>query len=238
MATGKHFKPEASRPSQPLPVIPATQARGSRTAGGRHSAAQPGSRAPRRYAMVKPLVMAALVLAVVGVAVSGVIAWLSTTSSVSNTFELGTVNPTVQETFEDPYTEKKDVKISNDGNVPIYVRAQVNIYWVDAEGNQLWEAPVAGEDYTITWGDDQKWAKGSDGFYYWTEPLKAGETTGLLIDKLTWTSANSSSGRTLVCDIAVQGIQAEPAEAVQEAWGVTITEGAVTPVTTTEGAGE
>lgn len=188
--------------------------------------------------MVKPLVMAALVLAVVGVAVSGVIAWLSTTSSVSNTFELGTVKPTVQETFEDPYTEKKDVKISNDGNVPIYVRAQVNIYWQDANGNQLWEAPEEGTDYTITWGNDPKWIEGADGFYYWAEPLKAGATTGLLINKLTWTTADSPNGRKLVCDIAVQGIQADPAEAVQEAWGVTISEGTVTPVTTTEGAGE
>lgn len=186
--------------------------------------------------MVKPLVMAALVLAVVGVAVSGVIAWLSTTSTVSNTFELGTVNPTVQETFEND--TKSDVFIKNKGNVPIYVRAQVNIYWQDANGNQLWEAPVEGTDYTITWGNDPKWVKGSDGFYYWTEPLKADETTGLLIKELTWTTADSSNGRTLVCDIAVQGIQAEPVEAVQEAWGVTIESGTVTPVTTTEGAGE
>ena len=187
--------------------------------------------------MVKPLVMAALVLAVVGVAVSGVIAWLSTTSSVSNTFVLGTVNPTVQETFEDPYTEKKDVKISNKGNVPIYVRAQVNIYWVDADGNQLWDQPVADTDYTLKQSiESSSWKQGADGFYYWTEPLAAGSQTTNLIDSLTWTDTNN--GRTLVCDIAVQGIQAEPAEAVQEAWGVTITGGAVTPVTTTEGAGE
>ena len=185
--------------------------------------------------MVKPLVMAALVLAVVGVAVSGVIAWLSTTSSVSNTFELGTVKPTVQETFEND--AKSNVFIKNDGNVPIYVRAQVNIYWVDAEGNQLWDQPVSGTDYTLTQSiESSSWKQGADGFYYWTEPLAADSQTTNLIDSLTWT--DPGNGRTLVCDIAVQGIQAEPAEAVQEAWGVTISEGAVTPVTTTEGAGE
>ena len=186
--------------------------------------------------MVKPLVMAALVLAVVGVAVSGVIAWLSTTSTVSNTFELGTVNPTVQETFEND--TKSDVFIKNEGNVPIYVRAQVNIYWVDADGNQLWDQPVAGEDYTLTQNiDGSKWLKSEvDGFYYWTEPLDADRQTTNLIDSLTWT--DSGNGRTLVCDIAVQGVQAEPAEAVQEAWGVTVENGTVTPVTTTEGAGE
>ena len=165
--------------------------------------------------MVKPLVMAALVLAVVGVAVSGVIAWLSTTSSVSNTFELGTVNPTVQETFEND--TKSDVFIKNNGNVPIYVRAQVNIYWVDDEGNQLWDQPVAGTDYTLTQSiESSSWKQGADGFYYWTQPLAAGASTDPLIDEFKLGYA--PDGRTLVCDVSVQGIQAEPSDAVIEAW--------------------
>ena len=194
---------------------------------------------PKRRVLIVAL---ACVLTLVGI--GGVVAWLTGTDQVINMFDLGRVETEVNEDgpeenqpFEEGDNVKQNVDVTNRGNVPIYVRAQVNIYWQDANGNQLWEAPVADEDYTITWGNDQKWVE-LDGFYYWTEPLKAGETTGLLIDKLTWTTANSSNGRTLVCDIAVQGIQAEPAEAVQEAWGVTISEGAVTPVTTTEGAGE
>lgn len=197
-------------------------------------------RVPKRRVLIVAL---ACVLALAGI--GGVVAWLTGTDYVINMFDLGRVETEVNEDGpeeEQPFKEgdnvKQNVDVTNRGNVPIYVRAQVNIYWQDANGNQLWEAPVAGEDYMITWGNDQKWAKGSDGFYYWIEPLKAGETTGLLIDKLTWTTADFSNGRTLVCDIAVQGIQDEPAEAVQEAWGVTISEGTVTPVTTTEGAGE
>lgn len=197
-------------------------------------------RAPKRRVFIVAL---ACVLTLAGI--GGVVAWLTGTDQVINMFDLGRVETEVNEDgpdenqpFEKGDNVKQNVDVTNRGNVPIYVRAQVNIYWQDANGNQLWEAPEEGTDYTITWGNDQKWAKGSDGFYYWAEPLKAGETTGLLINKLTWTTVDSSNGRTLVCDIAVQGIQADPAEVVQEAWGVTITEGAVTPVTTTEGAGE
>ena len=199
-------------------------------------------RVPKRRVLIVAL---ACVLALAGI--GGVVAWLTGTDYVINMFDLGRVETEVNEDGpeeEQPFKEgdnvKQNVDVTNSGNVPIYVRAQVNIYWQDANGNQLWEAPEKGTDYTIDWGDisDTGWKRGADGFYYWTEPLKAGETTGLLIKELKWVTAESSNGRKLVCDIAVQGIQAEPAEAVQEAWGVTITEGAVTPVTTTEGAGE
>ena len=202
MAEGRHFSekptPRAERPSRP--------------------------RVPKRRVLIAVLACA---LAVAGI--GGVVAWLTASDHIINEFDLGAVNPDVNEDgpeedqpFEEGDKVKQNVDVTNNGNVPIYVRAQVSIYWQDENGNQLWEEPVADEDYTITWGNDSNWAKGSDGFYYWTQPLDAGETTGLLIDKLTWTSADSSDGRTLVCDIAVQGIQAEPADAVKEAWSPTI----------------
>ena len=221
MAKGKHFSTQ-----KPAPRF----TRSSRL------------RVPKRRVLIVAL---ACVLTLAGI--GGVVAWLTGTDQVINMFDLGRVETEVNEDgpdedqpFEEGDNVKQNVDVTNHGNVPIYVRAQVNIYWQDANGNQLWEVPVAGEDYTITWGNisDTGWKLSSDGFYYWAEPLKAGETTGLLIDKLTWTTVDSSNGRTLVCDIAVQGIQAEPAEAVQEAWGVIISEGNVTPVTNTEGAGE
>ena len=219
MAKGKHFSTQ-----KPAPRF----TRSSRL------------RVPKRRVLIVAL---ACVLTLAGI--GGVVAWLTGTDQVINMFDLGRVETEVNEDgpeenqpFKEGDNVKQNVDVTNRGNVPIYVRAQVNIYWQDANGNQLWEAPVESTDYTITWDNDQKWVKGSDGFYYWTEPLKAGETTGLLIKELKWVTAESSNGRTLVCDIAVQGIQAEPVEAVQEAWGVTISEGNVTPVTTTEGAGE
>ncbi len=171
-----------------------------------------------------------LALAVVGVAITGVVAWLTASSSLINEFGLGQVDTSVEETFDG--TAKSDVKAKNNGTVPIYVRAQVNIYWQDANGNQLWEEPVKGTDYTIEWGDglNTAWIQGSDGFYYWTQPLAAGAEAENLIDELTWKTVDPSNGRTLVCDVSIQGIQADPANAVNEAWGATVTEdGMLTP---------
>lgn len=214
MANGRHFKADAPRVEQPLPATAAARARRRQTA------------MPKR-----PIALAVLALAVVGVAIAGVVAWLTASSSLVNEFGLGQVDTSVEETF-DGGTTKSDVKAKNDGTVPIYVRAQVNIYWQDANGNQLWEEPVEKTDYTIEWGDisGAGWTKGSDGFYYWTQPLAAGATTENLIDELAWKTVDPSNGRTLVCDVSIQGIQADPANAVKEAWDATVTEdGTLTP---------
>ena len=182
-------------------------------------------RARRRQVPKRAVLTLVLALAVVGVAVGGVIAWLSASSQVANQFEVGTVTPTVNEEF-DERTTKKNVFVTNSGNVPIYVRAQVNIYWQDANGNQLWDKPVVDTDYEIVWGlTGSKWVEGEDGFYYWTEPLQPGDEseTANLIDSIT-DKKTHTDGRKLVCDIAVQGIQADPADAVTEAWAPTVTE--------------
>ena len=92
--------------------------------------------------------------------------------------------------------------------------------------------PVENTDYTIELGDisDTGWTKGSDGFYYWTQPLEANATTENLINRLEWTTAQASNGRTLVCDVSIQGIQADPANAVNEAWGASVDQdGTLTP---------
>ena len=190
----------------------------------------------RRRGSVRGILTLVLALAVVGVAVGGVVAWLTASGQVQNQFEVGEVKPTVNEKGPDDGdfesgvdTVKKDVSVTNSGNVPIYVRAQVNIYWQDANGNQLWDEPEVGTDYTIERGDalGTNWVKGADGFYYWTKPLDPNVKTDNLLDSLT----NNSIGEypQLVCDIAVQGIQADPTEAVEEAWGVTVdTDGTLT----------
>ncbi len=191
--------------------------------------------------------------------VGGVIAWLTASNQVENAFTLGTVVPDLSESgpdggpFEDGDNIKQNVNVTNNGNIPIYVRAQVSIYWLDANGNQMWEEPYMGEkdpgqptgviippgDYMMTWGssvmdaadlgafDGTCWVKGADGFYYWTMPLNPKtedgtlEPTENLIERCEY-YGEYSDGRRFVCDISIQGIQAEPARAVEEAWGVTV----------------
>lgn len=193
--------------------------------------------------------MLALVVSLAGI--GGVIAWLNASGQVSNRFEVGEVSPTVNEEGSDggeftngSSTVKQNVNVSNDGNVPIYVRARISIYWVDTNGNQLWEEPkpepdetptgIIDGDYRLTMGSSgcsASWVEGQDGFYYWTEPLEVGNETADLIEKLERINALPyKDGRQLVCDIAVQGIQADPAAAVMEAWGVKIADdGTLTP---------
>ena len=214
MAEGRHFAsqkptPRATRPSRP--------------------------RVPKRRVLIAVL---ACVLA--GAGIAGVVAWLTASGQVENSFEIGTVIPEINEDgpeedkpFEDGDNVKQNVDVTNNGNVPIYVRAQVNIYWQDANGNQLWDEPkpepdelptgIIDGDYRLTMGastGEAQWIKSSDGYYYWTMPLGAGDTTTALIEKFERINeVLHKDGRKLVCDIAVQGIQAEPDDAVLDAWG-------------------
>lgn len=204
-----------------------------------------------RRSLVAMIVATALTLAGVG----GVIAWLTASNHVSNAFEVGKVDVTLNEKDEDdnefdpdreenPSTEKHDVTATNNGNVPVYVRARVDIYWEDANGNQLWDAPVKDTDYMISWGanlegqsETEGWAKGADGYYYWTKPVapkddvnEVSGTTGNLINSFVPKKGGATSAdKKLVCDIAIQSIQADPSRAVKEAWGVTVTDGILTP---------
>lgn len=218
--------------------------------------------------------MAALTLLLVLAGVGGVVAWLTASGTVQNQFELGTVEPTVNEDgptegtpFEEGDNIKQNVTVTNDGNVPVYVRAQVSIYWLDANGNQLWDEPYMGEkepdqptgviippgDYMLKWGDsvvgqpgstsmeDGAWIKGPDGFYYWSLPIDPEGETKELIESCEY-YGEYADGRTFHVDISVQGIQAEPARAVVEAWSTETQTVMIDPSTkqltiTQEGAG-
>ena len=138
----------ASKPARPMPCFFAWYAhwrvflfemirRDSPFVSFRRAGLNPDHSSPGQHRQAgRVLALAVLALAVVGVAIAGVVAWLTASSSLINEFGLGQVDTSVEETF-DGGTTKSDVKAKNDGSVPIYVRAQVNIYWQDANGNQL-----------------------------------------------------------------------------------------------------
>ena len=188
---------------------------------------------PKRRFGTRGIVTIALACVLGALAVGGTIAWLVQHDEKENAFGMGEVQVVVNEEFNDPYTVKQNVYVTNEGTVPAYVRAQVNIYWVDANGNQLWEEPKAGTDYTIEGGlpAGDGWAQGTDGLYYWKTPLQPKDlmetvgTTRNLINRIEQTDeqrAKYADGRKLVVDITVQSIQYEPAVVLREAWGVTV----------------
>lgn len=175
----------------------------------------------------------ALALACAG----GALAWLSVTGVLVNTFGIGTVTPTVEESLNGAV--KSDVHVKNDGTAPMYLRAEVDIYWQDADGNRLWEEPQVGTDYEITWGSavagsatagadgSGVWRQDANGYWYWSLSVAPGEQTGQLIESVTQLGT-PADGKRLVVDIVTQAVQSSPDDAVYAAWGYSASNGVIT----------
>lgn len=178
-------------------------------------------------------VLVAAVAVIIAGTAGATLAYLSHQSGLTNQFQIAEVSTKIEETFDGVNT-KTDVSVQNTGDVPAYIRAAVIIRWEDAEGNPLIdeEAPKEYIDYTIdmnlnSLSDEGEWVLASDGYYYYTMPVKGGEKTDILIDECK--AIYKSPDKYLVVDIAAQSIQAEPAAAVLDAWG-TESSGPVTNV--------
>ena len=166
---------------------------------------------------------------------SGVYAWFSQQDAVQNTFIKGEVAPVIEEEFADGETVKRNVHVSIPvGCIDVYVRAQVSIYWQDAQGTVLWDAPVKDQDYSIAWGaivdspdspsgTAGQWVRGADGFYYWNAPLSKKSSSGIsdrtdnLINEVMLPESHAGD-RQLVVDIAAQSIESAKSEAFGNSW--------------------
>ena len=189
-----------------------------------------GKRALRRWP--KWLPAAAAVALIATLAVGGTLAWLSAyTQPVKNTFVMGTVPPQVTESFD--HQVKKDVAVTNTGNIPAYIRVALVFTWQEGEGEN---AKVVGtpvdpeEDLVIDWGDSG-WIKIGD-YYYYTQPVAAGATTSNLIDSATVKDDPATNGYHMNLQVIADSIQANPTSVVKEQWGVMVDEnGAITDST-------
>lgn len=152
------------------------------------------------------------------------------TDTVSNSFGPGRVTSTVAESFPNG-TEKSAVGVTNTGTVPAYVRAAVVFNWKTDDYRSVLPETPADSDYSITWNKDtngSKWFTGSDGYYYYTDPVEAGATTENLIDEVTCNTVKTVGDKTyyLSVEILSSAIQAGPDAAIAE-WSdaVQISEG-------------
>lgn len=151
--------------------------------------------------------------------VAGTIAWLTARANLTNAFEPGEVSVTVTEAFDDYI--KSNVAVENTGTVPTYIRATIVASFIDdTNGRITGEEPVMGRDYTITFSNSTNWVRGSDGYYYYTQPVSPNASTDVLIDRAE--QLIEYSGRSLHIQIASQGIQATPTTAVTDSWDVTV----------------
>ena len=173
----------------------------------------------------KTLTLLVALLVIFTVSVGSTLAFLITqTDSVVNTFTPGEIKGDVIETFNGETKEDVKISIDSDSDVSAYVRALVVVSWQDADGNVYGQKPVAGVDYTITMGTSSNWFEGANGYYYYSEPLGADldTTTDVLIKSCTQKQACENPKYKLNVDVIAEAIQAEPVDAVKEAWGVTV----------------
>ena len=184
-----------------------------------------GKRA-RKRTLARPVLLALSLVLVLGLSVGGTLAYLVTnTEPVTNTFTPGKLDTPPEEKFDGD--EKTDVVVtnSNDSAVAAYVRATWTINWVVGSGETAQiVAPAKEGDYDITVATSG-WSRGSDGFYYWHEPVAPDGQTGALIERLTANNgaAPDVEGVHLQATIITQTIQADPVDAIKDAeWPVTI----------------
>ena len=182
-----------------------------------------GKRKPNiRLNRTAVLIMAVLLL--LGSAVGSTVAFLiDKTAPVENSFEYAKVSCEVTENFTN--NKKDNVQVKNTGTTDAYIRATYVVNWVDAEKNIVASEP-AGYSYSLTENSDSKWIA-KDGYFYYTSPIAPGDSTQGSLLTCTVTYPDNPE-YTLSVEVLAEAIQSTPDNAVQEAWGVSISQGSVT----------
>lgn len=160
--------------------------------------------------------------------IGGTLAYLTTDAGpVVNRFEPSKVACTVTEEFDG--TTKRSVNVRNTGHTDAYIRVKLVTYRVNAAGQH-----IGGTAAIPEFSPGTNWVKYNDGFYYYTLPVAPNGTPAHpLIDDITGITLTGSygdaDGGKQAVDVIAEAIQAEPARAVGEAWGVAIGQGSVGP---------
>ena len=166
-----------------------------------------GSHAGRTAKSSALIIALALILVL---AVGGTVAYIFThTGPVINTFTPADAKITVDEQTSD--NQKTSITVVNNSTgVPVYIRVALVANMIDKDKNVTGAADVP----TFTLGEN--WVKGSDGYYYYTQPVPVDGSTGNLLKSPMTLSEN------MQVVVLADAIQAEPTTAVTQAWGVTV----------------
>ena len=176
----------------------------------------------------KPLAALVALVLILGAVVGGTLAYLAAhTDAIVNTFTAAKVTTEIEETFAG--SVKSNVSMKNTGDVEAYIRAAYVVTWKDATGKEVYPTqPVEGTDYSIALNLSEGWVQ-YGGYYYYTEPVAPDASTGVLITSCAPVAGRAPEGYFLSVDVLASAIQSVPAEAVGQAWGVSIAPNSVTP---------
>ena len=187
----------------------------------RKAKAQPVRRKTYHKGRLTAMVIATAVL--LALAIGGTVAWLSTKDApITNTFNPSHVSCSVTEEFDGKI--KSNVNVTNTSDIDAYIRVKLVTYRTNDAGQHI------GGTATIpsfTFGEN--WVE-FGGYYYYTLPVAAGEKPATnLTETMTLTSSYSDAdGGHQAIDVMAEAIQSGPAQAVGQAWGVSISPNNVT----------
>ena len=189
---------------------------------GKHrKAAAPAHGKALRTGRLTTMVIATVLL--LALAIGGTVAWLTANATpVENTFTPSHVACEVNERFDGE--TKSNVNVTNTGDTDAYIRVKLVTYRVNEQGQH-----IGGTATIPPFAPGANWVE-DDGYYYYTSPVKPGEKPAAnLINSIELTgSYNNADGGKQVVEVMAEAIQSQPAKAVGEAWGVTISQGSVT----------
>lgn len=193
------------------------------------------------------LFTAGSVILILLIAMDVTVALLNTlTGTVDNEFKFGQTKISVNEDFDG--WDKKEVRLtaaSGDDYVSGVVRAMIVPYVQDQSGNyisaDLSAMPESITGNTVVLGDitlelDTNWNTNwfyKDGYFYYNKVLAPGETTELLLQKVSLTSDTTAMREKYTdTDIKIEvmaGILQAEGGAPEVEWGVTVTGNTVSP---------
>jgi len=189
---------------------------------GKHrTAAAPARKKAVRTGRLTTMVIATVLL--LALTIGGTLAWLSTKDTpITNTFNPSKVACEVTESFDG--TVKSSVNVKNTGDIDAYIRVKLVTYRTNKQGQH-----IGGTAEIPAFTPGAGWVA-YNGYYYYTKPVAPNaQPEKALIDSIELkASYDDADGGKQAIDVMAEAIQSVPAEAVGEAWGVTISEGSVT----------
>ena len=123
-------------------------------------------------------------------------------------------------------SEKSDIRVENTGNVKEFIRLRLVSYYVDANGDIV--GTVSSQYPTLSLKNG--WIAGANHTYYYPFPTNPGGMTEILCEPFSLGQMQLADGKTVyqVIEVIAEAVQAEPISAVQETWGVTVTNNTIT----------
>ena len=180
-----------------------------------------GKHLRKKTRSARPWLLAGLLAVLLLASITGTIAYIQVHSHISNSFTVAKLSIELNETFDGK--DKTNVTVKNTGDVPAYLRAAIVVNWKDTDGTVI---SANESEYSMAMGPE--WIQGADSYWYCKKPTDAGQPSPALIVscKPTVVKADQHLG----VEILIQGVQAEPATAVEELWDATVTaDGTLTP---------